>query len=142
MLLHYLSTYPDAKIRYTKLDTILHLDSDAAYLVAPKARSRIAGYFYCGQQYNKNIPPSTTLDGPINIESKTLKHEVASATEVETVGLFHNFQAAIHIRNILTALDHLHPATYTKTDNSIASDFVNDTLKKNVAKYGMSDITG
>ena len=69
-------------------------------------------------------------------------HDVFRAYEVETVGLFHNCQAAIHICNILTALDHLHPATHTQTDNSIASDFVNDTLKKNVAKYGMSDITG
>ena len=69
---------------------ILHLDSYAAYLVAPKARSRVAGYFYCGQQYNKNTPPNTTLNGPIHIECKTLNHVVASAAEAETAGLFHN----------------------------------------------------
>ena len=45
MLLDYLSTHPNAKIRYTKLDMILHLDSDAAYLVAPKLRSRVADFF-------------------------------------------------------------------------------------------------
>ena len=67
---------------------ILHLDSDAAYIVAPKARSRVAGYFYYRQQYNKNIPPSTTLNGPIHIERKTLKHTVTLADEAETVGLF------------------------------------------------------
>ena len=108
---------------------ILHLDSDAAYLVVPKARSRVAGYFYCGQQYNKTIPPSTTLN-----ECKTLKHAVASAAEGETAGLFHNCQTAVHIRKILTALYHLQPATPTKTDNSTASCFVNDTLKKKRSK--------
>ena len=45
MLLDYLSTHPNANIRYTKLDMILHLDSDAAYLVAPKLRSRVADFF-------------------------------------------------------------------------------------------------
>ena len=114
MLLDYLSTHPDSKIRYTKSDMILHLDSDAAYLVALKARSRVAGYFYCGQQYNKNITQSTTLNGPIHIECKTLKHVVASAAEAETAGLFYNCQTAVHIRNMLTILDHLQPATPCK----------------------------
>ena len=97
MLLDYLSTYPEAKIRYTKSEMILHLDSDAAYLVAPKARSRIAGYFYCGNTYTKNITPNSTLNSPIHIECKLLKHVVASAVEAETAGLFHNCQTAVMI---------------------------------------------
>ena len=111
MLLDYLSTYPNTKIRYTKSDIILHLDSDAANLVAPKARSRVAGYFYCGRKYNKNIPPSTNLNSPIHIECKTLKHVVALAAEAETAGLFHNCQTTVYIRNMLTVLSHLQPAT-------------------------------
>ena len=134
MLLDYLSTYPNTKIRYTKSNVILHLDSDAAYLVAPKVRSRVAGYFNCGQAYRKNIPPRTNLNGPIHIECKTLKHAVTSAAEAETVGLFHNCQTAVHIHNIITALDHLQPVTPAKTDNSTASGFVNDTLKKKRSK--------
>ena len=39
----YVHTYPNAYIRFYTSDIILHVDSDAAYLVAPKARSRIAG---------------------------------------------------------------------------------------------------
>ena len=35
---------------------------------------------------------------------------------------------------MLTALDHLQPATPEKTDNSTASGFVNDTLKKKRSK--------
>ena len=91
MSLYYLSTYPNAKFRYTKLNMILHLDLDAAYLVAPKARSWVAYYFNCGQEYNKNTPPCTHFNDPIHIECKTLKYVVASATEAETAGLFHNF---------------------------------------------------
>ena len=114
MLLDYVSTYPDTKIRYTKSDMILHPDSDAVYLEAPKTRSRVAGSFYCVQQYNKNVPSSITLNGLIHIECKTLKHVVASAVEAKTAGLFHNFQTAVHIRNMLTALYHLQPATPEK----------------------------
>ena len=43
---------------------------------------------------------------------------------------------------MLIALGHLQPAIPAKTDNSTASGFVNDTLKKNAVKHGMSDITG
>ena len=134
MLLDYLSTYPEAKIRYTASDMILHLDSDAAYLVAPKARSRIAGYFYCGSKYIKNISPTSPLNGPIHIECKLLKHVVASAEGAETAGLFHNCQTAVMIRNMLFALGHIQPPTPAKTDNSTAASFVNNTLKKKRSK--------
>ena len=46
MLMDYLYTHPQAKIRYTASDMQLYVDSDAAYLVAPKAKSRIGGYFF------------------------------------------------------------------------------------------------
>ena len=74
---------------------ILHVDSDAAYLVAPKARSRVAGFFYCGDKYMTNTTPCSKLNGPVHIECKTLKHVVASAAEAEIGGLFHNCQKAI-----------------------------------------------
>jgi hypothetical protein len=45
-LLDYAATYPSAVIRYHASQMILHVDTDAAYLVLPKARSRIAGH-YC-----------------------------------------------------------------------------------------------
>lgn len=53
MLLDYLCTYPNAKIRYTMSDMMLHIDSDAVFLVAPKALSRVAGFYYCGDSYTK-----------------------------------------------------------------------------------------
>ena len=42
----YLHTYPDAKLRYTKSDMQLHIDSDAASLVAPKAKSRVVDFLF------------------------------------------------------------------------------------------------
>ena len=51
MLLDYLSTYSYAKIRFNKSNIILHIEPDAAYLVAPKFRSRISVFYYCGQHY-------------------------------------------------------------------------------------------
>ena len=40
-LMDYAATYPDVFIRYYASDMVLHVDSDSAYLVAPKAKSRI-----------------------------------------------------------------------------------------------------
>ena len=45
-LMDYVHTYPDAYIRFHASDMILNIDSDAAYLVAPKSRSRLVSYFY------------------------------------------------------------------------------------------------
>ena len=44
-LLDYLSTHHTHTLRYNASDMILHIDSDAAYLVEPKAKSRAGGYF-------------------------------------------------------------------------------------------------
>ena len=46
MLMDYLFTHPNAKLRYHRSDMQLHVDTDAAYLVAPNSRTRVAGYFH------------------------------------------------------------------------------------------------
>lgn len=46
--LNYCATNPGAEIIYRKSEMILHIDIDAAYLIAPQARSRAAGYLYLG----------------------------------------------------------------------------------------------
>ena len=48
-LMDYAATYPDVYIRYYASDMVLHVDSDAAYLVTPKAKSRIAGFDFNGK---------------------------------------------------------------------------------------------
>ena len=99
MLMDYLHTYPNAKIRYSKSDMVLYVDSDAAYLVLPKARSRIAGHFYLGT--NPPPPPAipnlTSSNGPILTVCKRLRNVVSSAAEAETGAAFHNSKEAIPV---------------------------------------------
>ena len=48
IFMDYLSTNPNAKIKFRASDMQLFIDSDAAYLIHPKARSREGGYHYLG----------------------------------------------------------------------------------------------
>ena len=120
-LLHYVATYATAFIRYYASDMVLFIDSDAAYLVEPRARSRVAGYF----QLN-SLPHF--VNGALLIEYKTLRHVVKFSTEAETAGLFHNAQVAVPIRFMLEKFGHPQPATPLKTDNSKAIFFVHNNL--------------
>ena len=135
-LLDYAATYPDAVIRFYASDMILHVESDAAYLVLPNAKSRIGGYFYMSSHPPKNPAtiPKPQPNGPILIECATLKHVVASAAEAETGGLFRNGQTAVVIRVILEALDHKQPPTPLKTDNSTATGFANSHIRQKRSK--------
>ena len=128
----YVYTYPNAFIRYYASDMVLHIDSDAAYLVAPKARSRVAGYFQMGNHPNNKT--KTTLNGAIHVECKTLRHVVSSAAEAETAGVFHNAQMALPIRVVLQALNHPQPPTPIKTDNSTANGFIHDNIHQKRSK--------
>ena len=135
MLMDYLHTHPNAKIRYHASDMQLHIDSDAAYLVAPKAKSRIAGYFYLSDKYIEGSGvPNPKLNGPIHIECQLLKHVVSSAAEAETSGIFLNCKAAIWLRHMLEALGHPQNIIPLKTDNSTAEAFSNSTLKEKRSK--------
>ena len=113
---------------------ILYVDSDAAYLVAEKAKSRIAGYYYCRNKTPQNTKPNPLLNGPIHIECKLLRHVVTSAAKAETAGLFHNCQKIVEIKQMLTALGHPQGAVPVKTDNATAASFVTDMLKQKRSK--------
>eukprot|EP00957_Ditylum_brightwellii_P120983 9227354-Ditylum_brightwellii.AAC.1 len=68
----------------------LSVDSDAAYLVLPGAKSCYAGHFYLQSHphhLNYNTAP---MNASIHTKCKTLKNMVCSATEAECSGLFHN----------------------------------------------------
>ena len=136
MLLDYLHTHPDAMVRYTASGMVLHIESDAAYLVAPKARSRIAGFYYCGPNYNKPITSLPSANGPVHIECKILRRVVSSAAEAETAALFGNCQNAVDMKNMLHALGHPQPTTPVKADNTTAVAFTNDFSRKRRASHG------
>ena len=134
-ILDYVATFPNVKIRYNASDMILHVDSDAAYLVQDGARSRIAGHYILSSLLSPAPQiPKKAPNAPILIECKTLRHVVASAAEAETGGLFHNAQTILHLRVLLEAIGHHQSPTPLKTDNSTASAFVNKSLRQRKSK--------
>ena len=110
----------------------LTVDSDAAYLVLPKARSRFAGYFRLLDDPS-NVHRSL-YNGPILIECKTIRHVVSSAAEAETHGVFQNAKIAVSLRNILKELGHEQPPTPIITDNSTTTGFVHKTMQMKRSK--------
>ena len=92
----YAHTYPSATIRYHASDMQLHIDSDAAYLVLPKARSRGAGHFYLSDKIADNHSiPTPTPNGPILTECVTLRNVMSSAAEAEVGTVHHNGKVAV-----------------------------------------------
>jgi hypothetical protein len=135
MLMDYASTHPNAIIRYHASDMILHIDSDAAYLVLPNARSRYAGlYFLSDNPPAFPAKPNPKPNGAVLTICKTIRNVMASAAESETGGVFGNAQEAIACRISLLALGHPQPATPLKTDNSTAHSFVHANIKQRRSK--------
>jgi hypothetical protein len=54
-LLDYLATHPDASIRYHASAMILHIHSDASYILVSNARSRLGGLFFLGNKTQNKI---------------------------------------------------------------------------------------
>jgi hypothetical protein len=127
-LLDYAASHPNPAIRFHRSDMILYCHSDASYLSEPKARSRVGGFFYLG---NNNEPAENpTPNGPVHVESRILKNVMSAASEAEIAALFHNGKEAVYIRQILTELGHPQPGpTRITTDNSTADGFANKRLK-------------
>ena len=131
-LLDYLNTYPDAYLRYHASDMILHVHSDAAYLVEPGAKSRIAGYYFLSDHPQRKAHP--TIAKAILVECKTLRHVVSSAAEAEMAGVHHNAQTAILIWLFLEVLQYLQPPTPIKTDNSTTNGFIDNNIHQRRSK--------
>ena len=123
-LLDYCATYPNVGLRYHKNDMVLHIHSDASYLIASYAKSRISGSF----SVSSNPTKPTTHNAPIHIECKTLYHVVTSSAECETAAVFHNPQTAIHIRCMLQQLGHSQPPTPIILDNSTSENFIKNNI--------------
>jgi hypothetical protein len=101
-MLDYLATRLDATIRYHPSDMVLHIHSDASYLLVSNARSRLGGLFLLG---NKS-PEQDTLNGSILNVAAVIKNVVASAAESEVGACFHNTQSGAPLRVTLTELGH------------------------------------
>lgn len=72
-LLNYAASNPNTTILYQKLDMILHSYSDAAYLVAPQARSCAGGYHFL------TTADGTLFNAPIFVLAKVIKRVMSEA---------------------------------------------------------------
>jgi hypothetical protein len=92
-LLNYCATHPDAVVRYSASDMVMHIESDASYLSAAKARSHSAGYHFLSDR--PSDPPDPTAappkaNGAVNVHCTVMREVLASAAEAELAALFHN----------------------------------------------------
>ena len=126
--LNYYATNPDASIIFRRSDMILTLNSDAAYLNAPKARNRAGGYHYLGNRDGK------LFNGPIYILAKVIKAIMSAASEAECGALFINAQKAIPARITLEELKWKQPPTPMHIDNNTASSIMNNTVKQKISR--------
>jgi hypothetical protein len=129
-MLDYLTTHPDATIRYHASDMILHIHSDTSYLSVSNARSRLGGLFFLG----KKSLEQDTLNGSIINVASVIKNVVASAAESEAGACFHNAQSGAPFRVTLTELGHRQPPTPLRTDNSTAFGILNENIKQKRSK--------
>ena len=128
-LMDLLAHHPDAKIRYFAGSMQLTVDSDAAYLVVPGAKSRYAGHYFLESFPNRRNYNGAPNNAAIHTECKILPNIVCSAAETECGGLFHNAQMALGIRRTLEAIGHPQRPTRLKTDNKTANSFVHASMK-------------
>ena len=108
---------------------ILNIHSDASYLGAPQARSRVGGHFFLGWLPKDGHP--IHLNGAIHIVFTLLKFVVSSAAEAELGTLFINAKQGKIIRLALEEMGHPQPPTPIHCDNTTAAGIANNTVKKN-----------
>jgi hypothetical protein len=125
-LLYYLTTHPDATIRYHASDMIIHIHSDASYLSVSHARIRLGGLLFCGDK----PPKEENLNGSILNVASFIKNMVASAAESKVGASFQNAQSGAPIRINLIELGHKQLETPLRTDNSTAFGILNETIKQ------------
>jgi hypothetical protein len=129
--LNYCATNPDAALLYRAIDMVLMNDSDAAYLVAPEAKSRPGGHTYFG---NRPDNPKQISNGTVYALAKLIKNVMSSAAEAKVAGLFMIVEELFPMRTTLEELGHPQPATPMQTNNSTACGIANKIVKQRRSK--------
>ena len=125
-LLDYANTYQDTSLRFYASKMQLTVVSDASFLVLPKARSRMAGYF---RLLDPPLNRKYKHNGAILIECRAIRNVVTSAAEAETHGVYHNARVAIPLMHLLIEMGHPQLPVLIKTYNSTATGFVNGNIQ-------------
>ena len=110
---------------------ILVIETDAANLVQPEAKSRASGWFILTNK------PATTIENnaPIHVICTTIKN-VASAAEAEVSSIFLGCQRACNIQTLLEELGHPKPidGTAIYTDNRTAKGNLTSLFRQKLSK--------
>jgi hypothetical protein len=112
---------------------VLHIESDASYLSAAKARSRAAGYHFLSDRPSNPLDPTAAppmANGAVNVLCTVMGKVLASATEAELAALFHNGREACLLRTTLEELGHAQPAIPIQTNKSTAAGIANNTVNQ------------
>ena len=127
--------YANVFVWFYASDMQLEVDSDAAFLVLPNSKSRIARYFCL--LHNQHSPNCRHVDnGPILVKVQTVRTVLTSAAEMETRGLFHNTKLVLSFVRMLKEMGHpqRNPARIC-TDNSTSSGFANNNIVLKHSKF-------
>ena len=135
MLMNYVYTYPDAKIRYYVRNMQLYINSGVAYLVLPKARSRGAGYVYINDEItNTDTIPKPKNNGPILIDYQTIKGVIPSVVESEITIVHLNCKDSTSIQVVLNKMLYPQYPIPLRIDHDMVEDFQNQTIKPKRSK--------
>ena len=103
-LLNYAASHPDATIRYTASNVVLHIHSNASYFSETKARTRAGGhYLLSDRSLQPNQPPKTSplINSPIYTVSTIMSNFMSSAAEADIGATFINLQESVPIQTTL-----------------------------------------
>ena len=126
--LNYVATHPNATLTFHKSKMQLVVHSDASYLSAPNARSRVGGYFYLSKQDNTNS--NLLINALVHAECKIMKYVLSSATKAEMGAIFLNCQQAEILRTMLQELGHPQYTAAIITDNATANNIISGNAKQ------------
>eukprot|EP00957_Ditylum_brightwellii_P054319 4115155-Ditylum_brightwellii.AAC.1 len=82
----YFHTYPNARLRFFAGNMQLHIDSDAAYLVMPGAKSCFVGYFYMASNPHTLNYNGVLHNAPILVECHALKNRTEHGVDSNNSG--------------------------------------------------------
>eukprot|EP00957_Ditylum_brightwellii_P065611 4975907-Ditylum_brightwellii.AAC.1 len=132
-LLSYCATHPDATARYHASGMVLHIHSNASYLSAPGACSRIGGHFFLSDRTINLTKPEESVtppNGPIHSICELICNVMAPAAKAEIGALYTNARKGEKFQMTPQELNHPQPPTPIMADNTTANGIVNDTVKQ------------
>eukprot|EP00957_Ditylum_brightwellii_P065264 4950314-Ditylum_brightwellii.AAC.1 len=128
-LLNYLSTYPNATVRFCTISMIFYIHSNTAYMVLPEAHLCTGGYFYLSNKSTTKDATDVPTNRAIHNECSTICNVIGSTAEAEVGGLYVNCQQG-EFCTALQEMGYPQHVTIVITDDSTADGIVNIRTKQ------------